>query len=1097
MGALMRACDWSATPLGPTESWPQSLRSSLSICLNSTMPNAVYWGPDCHLLYNDAYSEILVDRHPDALGRRFRDVWPEAWPVLGPQLETVVSTGHGFAADRFPLMLTRQGALQETHWFYSFAPIRGEGGTVLGVFVNGLEITERVLAERRHATERDRLAQLLDKAPSFAASLRGPTHVVEFVNAAFRATFGERDFIGKTTGEAFPESAEQGLSEMLDTVYSTGERFIADRVAIRLEAPGAAPEERFLNFICEPVTDDNGQVTGIFIEGYDVTDAHRAEAGLQGAQERYSALFNAIEQGFCTIEVAFDEHERPVDYRFLEISPSFERQTGIENGAGRWMREIAPDQDQFWFDTYGHVALTGEPARFENYSTPLGRWWNVYAFRISGSFRVAVLFHDITDQKRSEAALRESEARFRLMADAVPQIVWITDRHGRMEFLNKRFVDYTGASYGTSVPADMTMDVIYPEDGERVVAAFAAALESGRPFEIEHRVRSSAGENRWFLARAEPFRDTETDKIVRWFGVSVDIHDRKQTEAALRASEARHRFRAELSDALHGLTTTSEIMATVAERLGRWLGVDQANYYSVEGDSFVVTEEWRTSASLGLLGRHSLPEFGERTVALVRSGGSLRVDDTRLAEGAQAYAAVGMGAVLSLPLRRDGRWASGLHVHQKLPRAWTDEEAELVAEVAARTWDAIERTRAEGELRTSELALRDLTNTLERRVVERTAELELAHEQLRQSQKLEAMGALTGGVAHDFNNLLTPIVGSLDLLQRRGLGGEREQRLISGAIQSADRARTLVQRLLAFARRQPLSASAVDVGRLVEGMADLLGSTTGPQVQVVVALAQDPPAAHADANQLEMALLNLGVNARDAMPDGGTLRIGATHESVVSPNGALKEGHYIRLSVADTGVGMDEATLARAVEPFFSTKGIGKGTGLGLSMAHGLAAQLGGALTIQSQPGTGTTIELWLPVSVAAARPEEVVTTPAVLGAVRGLALLVDDEDVVRESTADMLEEFGYDVRQAASAETALALVAQGLEPDLLVSDHLMPGMSGVDLARALRTTRTDLPVLIVSGYAEAEGIAPDLPRLTKPFKSAELEASLAALTSG
>lgn len=635
MGALTRSHDWSATPLGPIETWPQSLRSSLSICLNSATPNAIYWGADHLLLYNDAYSKILVDRHPAALGCRFKDVWPEALSVLGAQLETVVSTGHGFAADGFKLMLMRHGELQETYWFYSFAPIRGEVDTVLGVYVNGLEITTSVLAEQRNVTERNRLAQLLDKAPSFAASLRGPSHVVEFVNAAFRTAFGERDFVGKTVGEAFPESMEQGFSDMLDTVYSSGERFIANRVAIRLEIPGASPDERFLNFVCEPVTDDDGQVTSIFIEGYDVTDTHRAEAGLHDAQERYSALFNAIEQGFCTIEVAFDEREHPIDYRFLEVSPSFERQTGIKNGAGRWMREIAADQDQFWFDTYGQVARTGKPARFENYSTPLGRWWNVYAFRISGPFRIAVLFHDITDQKRSEAALRESEARFRLMADAVPQIVWITDRHGRMEFLNKRFVDYTGASYGAYEPADMAANFIHPDDGMKVVAAFSAALESGQPFEIEHRIRSAAGDDRWFLARAEPFRDTGTGEIVRWFGVSVDIHDRKQTEAALRASEARHRFRAELSDALHGLTTTSQIMATVAERLGLCLGVDQANYYSVEDESFVVTDEWRTGASPGLLGRHSLREFGERTVALVRSGGFLRVDDTRKVEGAQ------------------------------------------------------------------------------------------------------------------------------------------------------------------------------------------------------------------------------------------------------------------------------------------------------------------------------------------------------------------------------------------------------------------------------------------------------------------------------
>ena len=327
------------------------------------------------------------------------------------------------------------------------------------------------------------------------------------------------------------------------------------------------------------------------------------------------------------------------------------------------------------------------------------------------------------------------------------------------------------------------------------------------------------------------------------------------------------------------------------------------------------------------------------------------------------------------------------------------------------------------------------------------------------------------------------------------MGGEREQRLIEGAIQSADRAKTLVQRLLAFARRQPLQPAAVDIGRLVEGMADLLASTTGPQVRVVVDVADDLPPARADGNQLEMALLNLGVNARDAMPHGGTLRISATRDSLRAPHGALKRGHYIRLSVADTGLGMDEATLARAVEPFFSTKGIGKGTGLGLSMAHGLAAQLGGALTIGSREGVGTNVELWLPISDTVPDADGTASVSADRGAARGLVLLVDDEDIVRASTADMLEELGYEVLEADSGEAGMALIAQGAAPDLLVTDHLMSGMSGVELALALRAVSPTLPVLIVSGYADVEELSPGLPRLAKPFKSADLAARLAQLT--
>jgi PAS domain S-box-containing protein len=395
----------------------------------------------------------------------------------------------------------------------------------------------------------------------------------------------------------------------------------------------------------------------------------------------------------------------------------------------------------------------------------------------------------------------------------------------------------------------------------------------------------------------------------------------------------------------------------------------------------------------------------------------------------------------------------------------------------------------------AEEELRELNATLEGRVAQAIAEREEAQKALRQSQKMEAMGQLTGGVAHDFNNLLTPIVGTLDMLQRRGVGGEREQRLISGAMQSAERAKTLVQRLLAFARRQPLQTVPVDVAKLVSDMGDLVASTTGPQIKVVVDAPDNLPAAIADLNQLEMALLNLSVNARDAMLEGGTMRISASTERVDQGHRSkLAAGEYLCLSVADTGTGMDAATLARAVEPFFSTKGVGKGTGLGLSMVHGLASQLNGALTIQSAPGLGTNVELWLPRSLSEPTPLLRVVEASEPRLIRGIALLVDDEELVRASTSYMLAELGYRVIEAASGEEAMELMDTGEAFDLLVTDHLMPGINGTDLARVVRASRPGTPILLVSGYAEREGLDPDLPRLTKPFRKSELAVSLAQL---
>jgi signal transduction histidine kinase/ActR/RegA family two-component response regulator len=371
-----------------------------------------------------------------------------------------------------------------------------------------------------------------------------------------------------------------------------------------------------------------------------------------------------------------------------------------------------------------------------------------------------------------------------------------------------------------------------------------------------------------------------------------------------------------------------------------------------------------------------------------------------------------------------------------------------------------------------------------------------AEEKLAQAQKMDAIGQLTGGVAHDFNNLLTPIVGSLDLLRRHLAEDDRSQRWIGGAMQAAERAATLTQRLLAFARRQSLQPQAVDVGALIDGIVDLIRRTLGPTVTVLLEVPRHLPFARVDPNQLELALLNLAINARDAMPGGGrlTLTIGST---TVDERNALDlgAGNYVRVTATDTGVGMDRDTLSRATEPFFSTKGVGKGTGLGLSMVHGLAAQSGGTLQIASEPGKGTSVIIWLPATErdANAGLATIPDTPVARRSAR--ILLVDDEEIVRTVTADMLRDIGYDVVEFGSGSQALAALRGGLEADALVSDYLMPGMTGAALVEELRQNRIRLPALLITGYANAgEDVPADLPILAKPFKQVDLVARIDAL---
>jgi len=890
------------------------------------------------------------------------------------------------------------------------------------------------------------------------------------------------------------------------------------------------------------------------------------------SEARYRTLFEAMESGFCVVEVDLGAHDGRSDYRVLEANPAFYRQTGLsEDLSGRRLREALPALEEHWYETYARVARTGAPERFEQGSDALGRWFDVYAFSASSpqESRVAILFNDISKRRRIELALQESEARFRNMADHAPVMMWVTDASGYCTYLNRAWYAFTGQSEADAEGFGW-LGATHPEDKEMAERAFVESNAAQAPFRVEYRLRRADGTYRWAIDAAAP-RFGDEGEFLGYVGSVIDIDERREIEERQRLSESRLRT---LTNALpafvwfatpdgelhyfndrwyeytgqtpeqalpNGWTTvvhpddtgrTAEMWAearargTIYENEVRYRRRDGAYRWYVAraepvrdaddavvawfGTSTDIHDRKLAEAALYELNETLEQRVGERTVALAESerrfrgifdsalqfmallkpdGTVVEVNRTALSWSKIRPAdIVGHPFWLAAPMRDN-------------PELQAAVEAGIRLAAAGATVREEHEMRGAGDVRaTVDFSLKPVLGengepvwlVAEGRDI---SELKTAQEALRQSQKLESMGQLTGGVAHDINNLLTPITGALDLLQRRDLGGERERRLIDGALQSAERAKLLVQRLLAFARRQPLQPAAVDVGRVVEGIADLVVSTTGPQIKLEIGLAPDLPPAWADANQLEMAILNLAVNARDAMAEGGTLRIAAKLDQVGPRNPYdLAAGRYVRLSVADTGAGMDEATLKRAVEPFFSTKGVGKGTGLGLSMVHGLTAQLGGSLAISSTRGHGTTVELRLPVAdVAAVVPAATQRVPTAMGA--GTVLLVDDEELVRASTADMLTDLGYSVVEASSAEEALQIVEGGLAPKLLVTDHLMPGMSGTDLAREVRRRLPEVSALIVSGYADVEGIAPDLPRLEKPFRRADLADRLARLT--
>jgi len=417
--------------------------------------------------------------------------------------------------------------------------------------------------------------------------------------------------------------------------------------------------------------------------------------------------------------------------------------------------------------------------------------------------------------------------------------------------------------------------------------------------------------------------------------------------------------------------------------------------------------------------------------------------------------------------------------------------AELEARVHQRT----------AELEASAAQLRELNEELEHRIDQRTREREEALAQLFEAQKLDTIGHLTGGVAHDFNNLLMAVLGSLNLLKKRLPPDERSERLVTNAIQAAERGTALTQRLLAFARRQELKPQAVDFLRLFENVEDLLAKAVGPRIEIRKSIPADLAPLLVDSNQLELALLNLFVNARDALESGGVVTVAAAAEE--SRPASLAGGNYIRISVSDDGEGMDEATVSRAAEPFFTTKGVGKGTGLGLSMVHGLAAQSGGSIQISSVRGKGTTICLWLPVAETFVKVLPAVEPPAtepLKPSSRPLAILVvDDDALVRTGTVAMLEDLGHLPQEASSASQALEFFAGGQDCDLVITDHAMPGMTGAELARHLLSSFPGLPIILASGYAEFSedhGLGRML-RMKKPFTQEQLQAAMDQALSG
>jgi PAS domain S-box-containing protein len=1108
MARLCRSHDWESTPLGAPEGWPQALKTLVSTLLASRHPMFLFWGPELVQFYNDAYRPSLGadgTRHPAALGARGRAFWADDWEDIGPQVEQVLSGGGPTWHENRRLPMTRNGQREVVYWTYGYSAVRSDDGSIGGVLVLCQETTAQVEADARLRASADRLTGVLESITDAFLTLDREWRVT-FIN-----TEGERvlerareDLLGRVVWDEFPEAVGSTFQLEYERALREGRS-----VQFREFFP---PLDRWFDVSAYP---SDG---GIAIYFRDVTERVATEErlrdrerllGIAGRMARIGGWVVDLESGECTwSREVCDIHDVPHGTRpSVEEALTFyvpESFPVVANHFRRCVEEGVPYDLELqirtargrrvWVRTIGEAIVDAD-----------GR-----VRRVQGAFQ------EIEAQKKAEEALREGDRRFRELAESMPLVVWSADPDGRVDYQTRAVQEFTGRS-ASELAGDQWFDVLHPDDREPTARAWARSLETGEPYEVRFRILRRDGEWRWHLTRAQPYRD-RNGEIVKWYGSSVDVHHELELQREAEALARR------LTTTLESVTDAFLLLdpewrfSFANEEAERLLERSRSEMLGgVIWDLFPVTagtgleRRFRAAAEDGVTAsfRYHYPPLerwfdiraypsAEGVAVYFRDVTAEREVETRLKEQA-ALLERAQDAILVRDLEhRAVFWNAGAtRIY-----GWSAEEAigadvrEMLYEGADAFDEAteavlrdgewhgeLEQTRKDGTSVTVEgrwSIVRDEEGNAARILAINTdvTERKRLLAQFLRAQRMESIGTLAGGIAHDLNNVLAPILMSIGLL-REEVSSDEAREVLDSIERSAERGADMVRQVLGFARGFDRSDHPVDLTRVVEDLCRVARDTFPKNVAVRAELDPELWTMKGDPTQVHQVLMNLFVNARDAMPGGGTLRVVADNTEIDEHYAAMtadaSPGPYVRLTVADSGEGMSPEVLSQIFDPFFTTKEVGKGTGLGLSTAAAIVRSHGGFLHVYSEPGTGTTFRVCFPavtgIDAKAAVPPGIPAEPA-----RGrgeMVLVIDDESTVREVTRQTLEAFGYRVMVAADGAEAVALYGRhGDRIDLVLTDMVMPVMDGPVTVRALKRMNPHVRVIGASGLGADGGIA-------------------------